>query len=292
MTEYAVDDADLEALANEALSAEFSAHTGGRPVTYPLTPFYDSDRGTLFVTSAPAFSSKVDRAREEPMVALLFDVEDDPVLVRGEATVYDDDLEYNARYVRRLIESLPDGHKRGVFEATERKLANPIGNLLLDWYGLRILVEIEPVEVEGFDEGCTSGFEAWPAVDMDSGEADKHSRAVYTYVGDDGPRSLPVTEFDVEGGDAALELAASADVGDGQPCCLLLHWHSSDLTTLGQRMVRGRASNPGGRTLEFDPASSFEMSTEGFLDFLRFIWQGKTQTREYFGETGVTGWTW
>ncbi len=283
---------DVESLTYDTLTAEFSAHSGGRPVTYPLTPFYDPDRDSLFVTSAPAFAAKVEKARDNPEVSLLFGYDDEPLLVRGEAEVHDDDLRHNAKYVRRLVRSEPRGHKRDLFVKTERRLANPVGSLFLDWYGLRILVEIQPTEVERFDRAGTSAFEPWPEADLSAGEAGKHERAVFTAVDDRGPRSLPVTEFDVTDGRAKLELAAETDVDEGQPCCLLLHWHDDDLENLGQRLVRGRAHEVDGDVVHLEAGSTTEMSNEGLLDLARFVWEGKRRTRDYFDETGVTGWTW
>lgn len=290
--EAAAEAEELPELVRDSLTAEFSAHTDGKPVTYPLTPFYDADRDSLFVTSAPAFASKVEKARENPEVSLLIDSPDDPLHVRGTATVHDDDLRHNARYVRRLVRSEPPSHKRSVFLKTERKLANPVGGLFLDWYGLRLLVEIQPTDVERVTGGSTSEFEAWPAVDMTGEEARKHEHAVFTWVDERGPRTIPVTEFSVEDEDAVLDLAGAVDIDERQPCCLLLHWHGDDMRHLGQRMVRGRATASSDDSVEFTPASSFEMSNEGVLDFLRFVWNGKRKTRDYFDETGVTGWTW
>lgn len=285
-------DVDVESLAYDVLTAEFSAHSDGRPVTYPLTPFYDADRDSLFVTSAPAFAGKVEKAREDPEVSLLFGYDDEPVLVRGEAEVHDDDLRHNAKYVRRLVRSEPSGHKRDLFVKTERRLANPVGSLFLDWYGLRILVEIQPTEVERFDRAGTSEFERWQEADLSVEEAGKHERAVFTAVDGDGPRGLPVTEFAVEGEHAGLELAAEVEVDEGQPCSLLLHWHGDDLKNLGQRLVRGRAREVDGDVVHLEAGSTSEMSNEGLLDFARFVWEGKKRTRDYFGESGVTGWTW
>ncbi len=292
MEQIEADDFDVDSLVADTMSAEFSAHLDGKPVTYPLTPFYDSDRDSLFVSSAPAFAGKVEKARENPEVSLMFDCTDDPVLVRGEATVHDDDLEHNARYVRRLYQSMPEGHKRRTFLKTERQLANPLGKLFLDWYGLRILVEIQPTEVERFNRSGTKEFPGWRAVDMPAAEAGKHERCVYTYVDENGPRSIPVSEFDVDDDHAELGLAGDAEVEDGQPSCLLLHWHADDMTRFGQRLVRGRSRCVDDDEILFDAGSSSEMSTEGALDFLRFVWDGKKRTREYFGESGVTGWTW
>lgn len=283
---------EVQSLSYDTLTAEFSAHSDGRPVTYPLTPFYDRDRDSLFVTSAPAFAGKVEKARDNPEVSLLYGYEGDPVLVRGEAEIHDDDLRHNAKYVRRLVRSEPQSHKRRLFVKTERRLANPVGSLFLDWYGLRILVEIRPTDVERLPRAGTSSFRDWPEADLSAEEARKHERAVFTAVDDSGPRSLPVTGFDVTGGDAELELAADVEVDEGQPCCLLMHWHGDDLKNLGQRLVRGRAREVDGDVVHLEAGSTTEMSNEGLLDYARFVWEGKRKTREYFGETGVTGWTW
>ncbi|MFW5929815.1 MAG: pyridoxamine 5'-phosphate oxidase family protein [Halobacteriota archaeon] len=285
--------AALREVVHDTLTAEFSVQADGRPATYPLTPFYDDDRDVLFVTSAPAFASKVEVARRQPRVSLLLSTGDGSLHVEGRASVHDDDLYHNARYVRRLMEMEPDTHKRRVFRSTQNKMANPVGRLFLDWYGLRILVEIDPVETKAVDVSGDVAVPEWETAEIDPSEAAKHERATLSYVADGAPWTAPVESIEVEGDHAVV---APAEVGprgpeEGQACCVLLHWHSDDLTSLGQRLVRGRVVEAGDEVV-VSVGSTFEMSNEGVLDFLRFVWEGKKATREYFGESGLTGWTW
>jgi len=71
-------------------------------------------------------------------------------------------------------------------------------------------------------------------------------------------------------------------VEDGQPASLLCHWHTPDLSKLGQRLFRGRVADAGADSVRFEPGSSTSMRNATRLDRLRFIWNGKRRTRAYF----------
>ena len=124
----------------------------GRPITWPLTPFYGDGAPTIDVTTGLGYPKKADDARRTPRVALLFS---DPtgsgissgiqVLVQGAAIVDEEDLAANAdRYARESGEKLP---------ATKRMhppkfLRGPLG-----WYYARIYIKVRPERVLIWPDG-------------------------------------------------------------------------------------------------------------------------------------------
>jgi hypothetical protein len=272
----------VRAAVHDSPAAEVATADGRRPRTYPLSPFYDEAAERVIVTSPPAYAGKVDTVRENPRLSLLFYDAGEPFVLYGRGTVRDDDLEANADYVQELIRSEPPSPKREGFTRTEGWLDSRIGRFLFGWYALRLVVEVEPVRVEPLAGTGTSRLPPWPAEGVDAEEADSYDRLTLTVVDADGwPVTRPVGGVTVDGEAAMLDV--SVDVADGQPACLLCHWHTPDLSKLGQRLFRGRVSDSGDR-IRFEPGSSTVMRNATTLDRLRFIWEGKRRTRRYFAE--------
>lgn len=260
-------------------AVEFSTATGDRPLTFPMSPFYDDEHGAVVVTSPPAFAGKVATVRENQRVSLCFYDADEPFVLRGRGTVRDDDLEGNAEYVRTLASAEPASEKRDGFARTASLLESRIGRFLFGWYALRIVVEVRPEAVEPV-EGTAGSLPPWPARDVDAEEAASYERLAFTVVDGSGwPVTRPVADAQVAGRGALLDVPQS--VADGQPACLLCHWHSPGLDELGQRLFRGRC-RPDGDRVAFRPASSHAMRKETLLDTLRFVIEGKRRTRAYF----------
>jgi hypothetical protein len=280
------------------LVAEFASARDDRPTTYPLTPLYDERRGTVVVTSPPAFARKVDAVRANPRVSLLVPG-DDPVLVTGEATVHDDDLSANGWYMQGLALSEPASPKVDRYATGEQQLRTWLGRTLFDWYGLRIVVEIDPVAVTSVrSQPPAATVHEWEAIGMKPREARTYHRAVVTVVDADGyPVTWPLATVDpgADGGtgtdDVRLDVPPDVPVSDGRPACLLVHRYSPDLQSLGQRLVRGRCRIHG-EEVSFAPASSSGWRNETVLDTLRMVYRGKRRTRRYFGETSPLTWTW
>lgn len=292
LTPPAVDHERLRAAVHRAVTAEFVTATDGRPVVYPLTPFYDDERECVVVTSPPAYAGKVEHVRETPEVALLLDGgPDDPsLLVRGTATVDDEDVRANGTYVAGLIADEPDGEKRRAF-TDNGVLESRLGRLLMDWYTLRVVVRVEPTVVEEVASTPESpAITAWPAVDLGPDEAAKQDRAVLGVAGGDGPTPVPLRGVEADGEVATLDPVSPVLASEGDPACLLLHWHTPDVKQLGQHVVRGRVVDTSGDGVRLRAGSHFSMRRETRLDFLRSIVEGKRRTRAYFGETGLTGW--
>jgi hypothetical protein len=101
------------------VTTEYTTIDGrGRPITWPVTPYYGAGGPCIDVTTGIAYPKKANDARANPRAALLFSdptgsgLERPPtVLVQGTAQVDDRDLEANRRrYERETVAKLPDAN--------------------------------------------------------------------------------------------------------------------------------------------------------------------------------------
>jgi hypothetical protein len=138
---------DVQAVFDRFITTEYTTiDRSGQPITWPVTPYYDRDHGTIDVTTGLGYPKKADDAAANPMVALLFSdptgsgLDDPPtVLVQGIADVDDRDLEHNRdRYAREVTEKLPGAMSKPPPVAVQR---------LFGWYFTRIYVRVRPERV-------------------------------------------------------------------------------------------------------------------------------------------------
>jgi hypothetical protein len=123
-----------------------------QPITWPVTPYYESGGATVDVTTGLGYPKKADDAQRESRVALLFSdptgsgIADPPqVLVQGTAEVDDHDLDANKeRYWRESWEKLP-----GTRDAHPPKIIRG----LFGWYYTRIYVRVRPERVFVWENG-------------------------------------------------------------------------------------------------------------------------------------------
>lgn len=127
----------------------------GRPLSWPVTPYYSAGAATIDVTTAIGCPRKANDAAHNRHVALLFSdatgsgLESPPlVLVQGTAEVDDRDLEANReRYARdqtaklRGPDAVPSGRLRGRG---------------YDWYFMRVYIHVRPERVYVWPEGRMS----------------------------------------------------------------------------------------------------------------------------------------
>jgi hypothetical protein len=113
----------------------------GRPITWPVAPFYRPGDDSIRVTTPLGYPKKADDARRNPKVALLFsdptgsDLTRPPmVLIQGLAEVDDHDLDANRERYGRDTEAKPTGGRE----------AAPKGALgrRFDWYFTRIYLHV------------------------------------------------------------------------------------------------------------------------------------------------------
>lgn len=281
-----------------SLTAEFATASDGRPATVPVTPMYDRDQGVVVVSASPAFAAKATRAAANPQVSLLlYGKGDERVHLTGRATVEDTDLEANAAVVEQLLREEPATPKRAAMLDAIEFMQTRLGLCLLDWYGLRVLVEIEPETVERYsvdaetsESSAGVSVPAWPAAGVSQSEAATYDRAVATIVDEtDTPQSWPLVDLCRTDDQLRLDPPSRFSPADGQPACVLLHWHTDDLSALEQRLVRGRCRMQA-EEIVFEPASSVHLRNRTPLDRVRFIIDGKRRTRAYYAERGDSYW--
>ena len=123
-----------------------------QPITWPVTPYYESGGPTIDVTTGLGYPKKADDARAHPSVSLLFsdptgsEVESQArVLVQGTATVDDTDLKANAaRYSRESLEKLP---------ATKSMQPPKFLRPAFNFYYARMYIKVRPERVFVWPDG-------------------------------------------------------------------------------------------------------------------------------------------
>ena len=279
----------LKSLIYGSMSGEFSSSVNGKPATYPLTPFYDDDRGIIVLTSPVAFAKKAVAIRKNARVSLLLHDASGEYLVTGDAVVRDN-LTANAKYVKVLNDREPETPKRKANEEKYAFIESRTGRVLVGWLGKRVVIEVEPRSVTRIaDPSALREHLPWEAVGMGQTEAARYERALLTIVDAEGyPNTHPLTSIRPDGDAATIEPMPSIQVADGQPACLLYHWHDESSIKLGQRLIRGRFRT-GDDAITFDPASSSTLRNDGLVDTARFLVQGKRKTRAYLAQLPPPG---
>jgi hypothetical protein len=313
---------ELQQAAERYLTTEFvTIDSAGRPIVWPVTPYYRPDDGCIDVTTGVGYPKKADDAARNPRVALLFSdptgsgIADAPtVLVLGTARVHDEDLEANRRrYEREMAEKLPALHALA-----------PTGPLkrLFSWYYDRIYLSVRPERVyvwahgrldeeptlydarveevrsghnEELEEGHAppeGGIDVWdPRLDRLGSE---DTTGVLAFVGPDGfPFAVRVP---VRADQAAHVVRIDADpvaapIEPG-PACLCAHSHAEDLTWQHSYQVRGDLAEEQGRFVLHPhrvvaglqlPQSAFERYRVNVRKILRFRKTARERTRERTG---------
>jgi hypothetical protein len=317
---------ELAQAAERYLTSEFvTIDAAGRPIVWPVTPYFRADEGCIDVTTGVGYPKKADDAARNPRVALLFSdptgsgVERAPmVLVQGIARVDDSDPAANReRYEREMAAKLPALHALA-----------PTGPLkrFFSWYYDRIYLHVRPERVYVLADGDTDseptlydahveevrsghneepeeghappegGLDVWdPRLDR-LGRED--ATAVLAIVGPDGfPFAVRVP---VRADAASCVVHIEADpVGapiEAGPACLCAHSHADDLTWQRSFQVRGDLIERDGRLVLHPhrvvaglqlPSSQFERYRVNVRKILRFRKTARDRARER-GGAGAT----
>ena len=314
---------ELTQAAERYLTCEFvTIDAAGRPIVWPVTPYFRADEGCIDVTTGVGYPKKADDAARNPRVALLFSdptgsgVEPAPmVLVQGAARVDDHDLDANReRYEREMAAKLPALHAIAPSGPLKR---------FFSWYYDRIYLHVRPERVYVWPSGDTNaeptlydahieevrsahneepeeghappegGLDVWdPRLDR-LGREDL--TAVLAFVGPDGfPFAVRVpVRSDAE----RLVVHVDADpVGapiEPGPACLCAHAHADDLTWQHSYQVRGDLAEQDGRFVLHPhrvvaglqlPSSQFERYRVNVRRILRFR---KTARERQHGRVGA-----
>jgi hypothetical protein len=316
---------ELQQAAERYLTSEFvTIDAAGRPIVWPVTPYFQAGGDCIDVTTGVGYPKKADDAARNPRVALLFSdptgsgVTDAPaVLVQGTARVDESDLDANReRYDREMAEKLPALHALAPSGALKR---------LFSWYYDRIYLHVRPERVYVWAHG---DFEAEPTLydahveevrsghneEPEEGHAppeggldvwdprlDRLGRedttAVLAIVGPDGfPFAMRVpVRADAQACVVHIDadpLAAPIEPG---PACLCAHAHAADLTWQHSYQVRGDLVEQEGRLVLHPhrvvaglqlPSSAFERYRVNVRKILRFRRTARERQRSGAGAPG------
>jgi hypothetical protein len=139
--------AEVQKVFDRFITTEYTTiDRRGRPITWPVTPYYSPGDPCIDVTTGLGYPKKARDAQANPKVALLFSdptgsmLESPPqVLVQGTAEVDERDLARNReRYTRESLEKLPGA--RSMLPPKPLRRA-------FDWYYTRIYVHVRPERV-------------------------------------------------------------------------------------------------------------------------------------------------
>ncbi len=148
---------ELNQAAERYLTCELvTIDSAGRPIVWPVTPYFHGDEDCIDVSTGLGYPKKADDAERNPRVAMLFSdptgsgLQDPPtVLVQGTASVDDRNLEANReRFERELAAKLPALHAKAPPEPLRR---------MFSWYYTRIYLHVRPERVY-----------VWPRGDLES----------------------------------------------------------------------------------------------------------------------------
>ena len=268
---------ELHQAAERYLTCELvTIDRAGRPIAWPVTPYFRADEGCIDVTTGVGYPKKADDAARNPRVAMLFSdptgsgVDEAPmVLVQGIARVDDSDLEANRRrFEDEMARKLPALHALAPTGAMKR---------FFSWYYDRIYLHVRPERVyvwprgevdaeptlydahveevrsghnEEPEEGHAppeGGMDVWdPRLDR-LGTDDP--TAVLAFVGPDGfPFAVRVpVRADEAGPVVRIEADPLGAPIESGPACLCAHAHADDLTWQRSYQVRGDLAEEDGR---------------------------------------------
>ena len=250
------------------ITTEYTTVHGGRPITWPVTPYHHREEGCVDVTTGLGYPKKAYDARANPKVSLLFSdptgsgIDSPPmVLVQGTAEMDDRDLGANReRYWEESMQKLP---------ATKSMHPPKFLRGAFSWYYTRLYVHVRPERVYVWPKGdvtaepelldshmeeVRSGHDEEPDVVVEPPEGGppvwdrrmdqlgaKYTSAVVSIVSPDGfPFSVRVpVDVDLS---ARLVRLGSGAVGvpvQPGPACLAVHEHAPDFTWQRNFQVRG-----------------------------------------------------
>ena len=139
---------DVQQVFQRFVTTEFTTvDSRGRPITWPLTPYYSPGDPCIDVTTGLGYPKKAKDARANPKVAMLFSdptgsgvSEPGAVLIQGDATAED----------RIVTDMLSDADLAALWETLV--IRQPAGTLWSSWLGkrmwwsyyMRILIYVTP----------------------------------------------------------------------------------------------------------------------------------------------------
>jgi hypothetical protein len=313
---------EVQQVFDRFITTEYTTVDGrGRPICWPVTPYYSPGDPCIDVTTALGYPKKALDARTNPKVALLFSdptgsgVEGAPqVLVQGIADVDYRDLEANReRYTRESLEKLPGSKELLPPKPLQRAFS---------FYFTRLYVHVRPERIYVWPEGDATrepelydahleevrsghdeepegqtappegGVAAWDERIDELGK--RYPEAVLSLVAPDGfPFSVRVP-ISVDRGARRVRIGSGAlgvPVQPG-PACLAAHDHAPDFGWQRNFQVRGDlVEEDGGWALvphrlvgglELPPVSKPKLYAQNAGKMAR-MWRRAKKTRRELG---------
>jgi len=126
----------------------------GTPVTWPVEPYYQSEKGRFLIATSIGLAQKAHNIRRNPNISLLFStptgsglVDPPAVLIQGEADAPD---EIFTTFTGELAEF---GHLACSRQpAAELYSSNPLMRYLFDWYYMRLVIYFTPRRILWWDQ--------------------------------------------------------------------------------------------------------------------------------------------
>lgn len=128
---------------------------GESPIAFPMFPLYLKEEDRLIFATSIATSRKAERIEKNPKVSVLYwnpigsSLEPAPIiLIQGKAALHRGFLHDNpklmAAYLSTAIKKMPN---------TESTLNSPLKRRLIDWYLVRLVIEITPHKIHAWRGG-------------------------------------------------------------------------------------------------------------------------------------------
>ncbi len=126
----------------------------GTPVSWPIEPYFQADKGRFLLTTTIGLPYKVFNIRRNPHVSLLFSypigsslVDAPAVLVQGTATA-PDEIYTNYESIWTEMRTIASRQTMG-----NQLTSNAIMRYLFDWFAMRLLMYVTPVRIVWWERG-------------------------------------------------------------------------------------------------------------------------------------------
>ncbi len=139
--------AELEAVFREFRTCELTTLAkDGAPVTWPIEPFYQPERGRFLISASIGMAQKVFNVRRNRRVSLLFSNSTGSGLVDPPAVLIQADAEAPDEIITDFKGELGEAGLVALRRqpAAEMYSSNPLMRYLFDWYYMRLIIYVTP----------------------------------------------------------------------------------------------------------------------------------------------------
>jgi len=267
----------------------------GVPITWPAVCTVSPAADRIILTTSISFPQKAFNIRRDPRVALLFS---DPtgtgrtdlpqILVRGTATCPQEihtGTQGMTEYWRRLAGRQPSS--RGY-------VANALGRWLFDWYYMRLVITVTPLEVIRTPRDAPAGPMTAPRIGRSEDgafarlcrELPGFSSAVLATAAVDEPPVLRRVRLHADRSAGGFMIQGGRDLAAG-PASLLLHRHDDLLSNQRQLGVLGALAKPEDRWLFRPDRLLPNMFPDNPIEMMRTLYRARGSAARYLERRGL-----